>query len=76
MTDLITRRAVEFITQNAGRPFFIHMAFNAPHSPTQPPDNPARASGPGGATRVDYAAVMECVDPGVAEIPQTLRRRA
>ena len=41
MTDLITRRSVEFINQNATRPFFIDVAFNAPHSPTQRPDNPA-----------------------------------
>ena len=40
MTDLITRRTVEFINQNATRPFFIDVAFNAPHSPTQRPDNP------------------------------------
>ena len=75
MTDLITRRAVEFINQNATRPFFIDVAFNAPHSPTQRPDNPGRTAAPGSATRADYAAVMERVDRGVGEILQTLRTR-
>jgi hypothetical protein len=31
MTDLITRRSVEFISRNAARPFFIDVAFNALH---------------------------------------------
>ena len=75
MTDLITRRTVEFINQNATRPFFIDVAFNAPHSPTQRPDNPAPTPAPGSATRADYAAVMERVDRGVGEILQTLRKR-
>jgi arylsulfatase A-like enzyme len=71
MTDLITRRSVEFINQNATRPFFIDVAFNAPHSPTQRPDDPGHVAGT--ATRADYAAVMERVDRGVGEILQTLR---
>ena len=75
MTDLITRRSIEFINQNATRPFFIDVAFNAPHSPVQRPDDPARAPAPGGATRADYVAVMERVDRGVGQILQTLRRR-
>ena len=75
MPDLITRRAVEFINQNATRRFFIDVAFNAPHSPTQRPDQPAAASTPGTATRADYAAVMERVDRGVGEILQALRTR-
>jgi arylsulfatase A-like enzyme len=75
MTDLITGRAVEFINRNATRPFFIDVAFNAPHSPTQRPDNPEGTTAPGGATRADYAAVMERVDRGVGEILQALRTR-
>jgi arylsulfatase A-like enzyme len=75
MTDLITRRAVEFINQNATRPFFIDVAFNAPHSPTQPSDKPVGASSTSGATRADYVAVMERVDRGVGEILLALRSR-
>jgi arylsulfatase A-like enzyme len=75
MTDLITRRSVDFINQNATRPFFIDVAFNAPHSPTQRPDDPVRASASVSATRADYVAVMERVDRGVGEILQTLRSR-
>lgn len=75
MTDLITRRSVEFINQHATRPFFINVAFNAPHSPVQRPNNPTPTAAPGGATRADYVAVMERVDRGVGEILEALRRR-
>lgn len=75
MTDLITRRSVEFINQHATRPFFIDVAFNAPHSPVQRPGDSQPAAAPGGATRADYVAVMERVDHGVGEILDALRRR-
>lgn len=75
MTDLIARRSVEFINQHAARPFFIDIAFNAPHSPFQPPGGPPRTPAHTGATRADYTAVMERVDHGVGEILQTLRLR-
>jgi arylsulfatase A len=75
MTDLITRKAVEFIDRNADRPFFIDVAFNAPHSPTQRPDNHEHSPSPGGATRADYVAVMERVDHGVGDILRCLRQR-
>ncbi len=74
MTDLITDKSVEFIEQNAKQSFFIDVAFNAPHSPTQRPEKPASGAAPGSATRADYAAVMESVDRGVGKILQTLRK--
>ncbi len=73
MTDLITQKTVEFINANAGRPFFVQVAFNAPHSPTQSPAAQASASTQGSATRADYVAVMERVDRGVGEILEALR---
>lgn len=73
ITDLITRRSVAFITRNAARPFFIDVAFNAPHSPFQPPDDRVRPLAPDRATRADYAAAMERVDRGVGEILKALR---
>ncbi len=74
MTDLIARKAVEFIGENATRPFFIDVAFNAPHSPTQRPDDPGHHAS-SGATRADYVAVMERVDRAVGEILRALRER-
>jgi arylsulfatase A-like enzyme len=47
-TDLFTDRAIDFITRNQARPFFCHLAFNAPHHPFQVPAQwaaPYRARG-------------------------------
>src|SRR3954452_1653236 len=43
MTDLIADHSIDFIQKSAGRPFFIDVAFNAPHWPYQPPDHPSVA---------------------------------
>lgn len=86
MTDLITQRATRFIEQqaSAGRPFFIDVAYNAPHWPYQPPDRPSVARGNAAhlmphdsatSTRADYVAMVERMDRGVGEILRTLDRR-
>jgi arylsulfatase A-like enzyme len=82
-TDLITERAVRFIERSAGRPFFVDVAYNAPHWPYQVPDRPsvsfdnARHLMPGDSmvsTRADYVAMVERVDRGVGELLRTLER--
>ena len=35
LTDRLTRRAIDFIDRHAGRPFFLYLAYNAPHTPLQ-----------------------------------------
>ncbi len=84
MTDLITARAVRFVDQHAGRPFFLEVAYSAAHWPFQPPDRPSRApnnaifQGPGDslpARRADYVAMLERADAGVGEILAALERR-
>ncbi|MBC7896921.1 MAG: sulfatase-like hydrolase/transferase [Cytophagaceae bacterium] len=83
MTDLITDRAMKFIERSASRPFFIDVAYNAPHWPYQVPGKPSVAIGsarhlmPGDSatsTRADYVAMVERVDQGVGEILRTLDR--
>ena len=83
MTDLITDRAVRFIEQSASRPFFVDVAYNAPHWPYQVPDKPSVA--PGNArhvmpnevptnTRAEYVAMVERMDRGVGEVLRALDR--
>jgi arylsulfatase A-like enzyme len=83
MTDLITDRSVRFIERNANRPFFIDVAYNAPHWPYQRPNQPstardnARHLGPldsATSTRADYVAMLEHVDDGVGRILAALDR--
>src|SRR5688572_589507 len=83
MTDLITERSMKFIEQNAQRPFFLEVAYNAAHWPFQVPDKPSVA--PDNArfvqpheentsTRRDYAAILERADQGVGRILETLQK--
>ncbi len=81
MTDLITARALRFIEQHAGAPFFLDVSYNAAHWPFQPPDHPSPAANnrafqgpndPVPATRKDYAAMLERADAGVGQIVQKL----
>lgn len=84
MTDLITARSVRFVEQNAARPFFLEVAYNAAHWPFQRPDHPSVAprngffQGPDDnppATREDYAAILERADQGVGQILKALEER-
>ena len=77
MTDLITERSIRFIEQNATRPFFVDVAFNAPHWPYQRPDQPSTAAESARHmtafdqptnTRADYVAMLERVDQSVGRI--------
>jgi arylsulfatase A-like enzyme len=86
LTDAITRRSVSFIDQHAGKPFFLEVAYTAPHSPFQPPDRPPAAkagekpvifqwaSDENPPTRQDYARMVERVDAGVGSILAALER--
>ena len=38
LTDVFTDEAIDFVTRHSKEPFFLHIAFNAPHTPLQAPD--------------------------------------
>lgn len=82
-TDLITAKALEFIGRNTRTPFFIDVAYNAPHWPFQRPDTPSVAIGNARflrpadsvvSTRADYVSMVERMDRGVGEILAALER--
>jgi arylsulfatase A-like enzyme len=85
MTTLITESAIRLIEQSAAarRPFFVDVAYNAPHWPYQRPDRPSPPPGTGAhqlpqddntATRDDLKVMLEAVDHGVGQILRTLDR--
>jgi len=39
LTDVFTDEAVQFLRRHRRRPFFLHVAYNAPHTPLQAPDD-------------------------------------
>jgi arylsulfatase A-like enzyme len=74
---------VSFIAQHAREPFFIDVAFNAPHWPFQRPDTPSVAVGNARflkpadsltSSRADYVTMVERMDRGVGEILAALER--
>ena len=83
MTDLITERSVRFIEEHAARPFFVEVAYSAPHWPYQVPDRPSTARDDSihvqpyeadAGTREDYAAMLERADQGVGALMAALER--
>jgi arylsulfatase A-like enzyme len=77
LTDLITARSLAFLKKNAKGPFFLEVAYNAPHWPFQPPDKPEdrrnlRTYGPEVGTRADYVQMVERMDEGVGKLLDAL----
>ena len=76
LTDVFATEAAAFIERNARRPFFLHVAFNAPHSPLQAPDElvqPYLDAGLSHGVALTYA-MNERMDAGVDQILDALDR--
>ncbi len=77
LTDKLTDYGVEFIRQNTSKPFFLYLAYSAPHIMLIP-----RADKLGKYMRKyeafsekynpNYAAILESLDDGVGRIMETL----
>jgi arylsulfatase A-like enzyme len=78
LTDLFTERSLAFLKENAARPFFLEVAYNAPHWPFQVPGRPdvrdARTYGPETGTRADYVKIVEHLDTSVGQLLAGLDR--
>lgn len=77
LTDEITARAQSFIEDHSAAPFFLEVAYNAPHWPFQRPGLAASQRGRPNSrdgTRADYVAMLESADRGVGVILTTLDR--
>ncbi len=76
LTDVFAAEAAGFIQRNASRPFFLHAAFNAPHTPLQAPDALVQPYLDAGLTRgvALIYAMNQRMDAGVAQILDALER--
>lgn len=76
-TSLLGDEAVRVIEQaQAGKPFFLYLPFNAPHTPLQAPsDYVKRYSHITDKKRQVYAAMIECLDEQVGRVVATLEAR-
>lgn len=75
LTDAFTREALAFIDRHASRPFFLYLAYNAPHLPLQVTDRYYQrfAHVPDPARRI-YQAMVAAVDDGVGAILRKLEQ--
>jgi len=73
MTDYLSKQAVAAIEANRNRPFFLYLAYNAPHTPLQATreDYEALSHIDSHAERV-YAAMIRALDRGVGEVLKAL----
>jgi len=78
-TDLFTRWAIDYVNERKRdrRPFFLYLAYNAPHAPIQPPAEwveRVRSRVPGlGEKRAKIAALIEHMDDGIGRFIAALR---
>jgi arylsulfatase A-like enzyme len=79
MTDLITEHALAYLKRTTRRPFFLEVAYSAPHFPFQAPDRPddrrtLRTYGPELGTRSDYVKMVERIDEGIGKLLAALEK--
>lgn len=76
LTDLITDEAVSFIRGSRSKPFFLYVAYTAPHTPYQGPSDKKPESvsqeNYNKGSRETFAAMVERMDQGIDRIMKTL----
>lgn len=78
LTEELSDRAVEFVARKAAadQPFFLYLAYNAPHSPLQATDKYlSRYAHIQDPKRRTYAAMISAVDDGVGQLLDELDRK-
>lgn len=79
LTDKLTDYGVEFINQNKDKPFFLYLAYSAPHVVIVPrPDKLMKYFRKYGQSEEKfnpyYSAMVESIDDGVGRIVEELRK--
>lgn len=70
LTDVWTAEAIDFVRRHREEPFYLHLAYNAPHTPLQAPPGTTEKHllrGASPATAALYAMV-EAMDRGIVEV--------
>lgn len=74
-TDLLTARAVDYVSRNREAPFFLSLQYNAPHWPWQAPGDPPYPDSlrwTGGGSPETYARMVLSMDEGVGRVLEAL----
>ena len=78
-TDLFTQWATDYINERAksGRPFFLYLAYNAPHTPIQPPaewlERVSKREKGIDEKRAKLVALIEHMDDGIGKVLAALK---
>lgn len=73
LTTALSRDAAKFVEDNQGHPFFLYLAYNAPHGPLQAPEEDiARYAHIPDRKRRIYAAMVDVMDRGIGEVVAAL----
>jgi arylsulfatase A-like enzyme len=74
LTNALSREAVSFVERNAEHPFFLYLAYNAPHAPLQATEKYlSRYADVKDEKRRTYAAMVSAVDDGVGQLLDKLQ---
>ena len=74
LTDRLTDRAIEFALERSDQPFFLYLAYNAPHSPLQAPAALIEKHGHVQQTeRRAYLAMVDALDQNVGRLIAALQ---
>jgi len=81
-TDLFTQYAIDFLlgrtAEQKSQPFFLYLAYNAPHTPIQPPPEMVKLvenREPGiSDQRAKLVALIEHMDQGIGKVLATLKQ--
>ncbi|MFN8345219.1 MAG: sulfatase-like hydrolase/transferase [Spirosomataceae bacterium] len=74
LTDALSREAVSFVERNKQKPFFLYLAYNAPHTPLQATEKYLnRFENIKNPKRRTYAAMVSAVDDGVGRVLDKLK---
>lgn len=72
-TTIVTEDAVDYISQHLDTPFFLYVAYDAPHSPYLAPDLGSYSNEPWDEDEKTYASMIEHLDNGVGRILESLK---
>ena len=78
-TDLFSQWAIDYLASRKGKPqpFFLYLAYNAPHDPVQPPDKwleKVKRREPGiSDQRARLVALIEHLDDGIGRVISALK---
>lgn len=74
LTERITQESLGYIERNKSKPFFMYIAYNAPHYPMHAPEKYIARFASLPIERRTYAAMIAAVDDGIGEIRAALER--